>query len=280
MGPPGRIISALLLAVIALATGRTAQAQQPVKPGYLDGVGIDQNLGAQVPLDLPFKDETGKVVKLGDYFDGNKKPVILTLIYYKCPDLQLCTLEMNDLNRTMNGMSTLSAGDDYQVVTISFDPAEGPALAKDKKEIYMQSYRRPHAEEGWHFLTGNADSIKKLTTAVGFRYKYDQKFQQYVHSNGLMVLTPKGQISRYFFSIDYDLKDLRLALEEASGNKIGTLTDQILLYCFHYDPTSGKYSFRVIQVMQLGGILTMGALGAFWFAMSRRDSGAGHPPKV
>jgi protein SCO1/2 len=271
----GRTIFAFLIAVMTFATGQNALAQQPVKPGYLDGVGIDQNLGAQVPLDLSFKDETGKAVKLADYFDGSKKPVILTLIYYKCPDLQLCTLELNDLNRTMNGMSTLSAGDDYQVVTISFDPTEGPALAKDKKEIYMNSYRRPHAEQGWHFLTGDADSINKLTKAVGFKYKYDQKFQQYVHPNGLMVLTPKGQISRYFFSIDYDLKDLRLALEEASGNKIGTLTDQILLYCFHYDPTSGKYSFRIIQMMQLGGILTMGALGAFWFSMARSARQAG-----
>jgi protein SCO1/2 len=264
----------LLIAGALLASFGSARGEGPTKPSYLDGVGIDQNLGAQVPLDLAFRDEHGKSVTLGDYFDKNKKPVILTLVYYKCPTL--CTLVLNDLNRGMNGLSTLSAGDDYQVVTVSFDPREGPDVALDKKEIYMQSYRRPHADEGWHFLTGDADAIKKLTAAVGFKYKYDSKFDQYVHPSGLVVLTPKGVVSRYFFGIDYDLKDLRLSLEEASGNKIGTLTDQILLYCFHYDPTSGKYSFRIIQVMQLGAILTMGALGAFWFAMAKREN----PPKM
>jgi len=268
-----RSIFLLLLAGFILAGSGIARGEAG-KPSYLDGVGIDQNLGAQVPLDLVFHDEQGKEVKLGDFFDGSKKPVILTLVYYKCPTL--CTLELNDLNRGMNGLSTLSAGDDFQVVTVSFDPREGPDVALDKKVNYLASYRRPHAEEGWHFLTGDADSIKKLTDAVGFHYKYDPKFDQYVHPSGMMVLTPKGVISRYFFNIDYDLKDLRLSLEEASGNKIGTVTDQILLYCFHYDPTSGKYSFRIIQFMQLGGILTMGALGAFWFAMARREN----PPKL
>jgi protein SCO1 len=268
----GRCIFALLLAVISLASMGVARGDRPKKPSYLDGVGIDQKLGDKIPLDLTFNDEHGKPVKLAEFFDGNKKPVILSLVYYKCPTL--CTLELNDLNRGMNGLSTLSAGDDYQVVTISFDPREGPAVALDKKIDYMASYRRPHAEEGWHFLTGNADSIKKLADAMGFHYKYDANFDQYVHPNGLMVLTPKGVISRYFFGIDYELKDLRLSLEEASGDKIGTLTDQLLSYCFHYDPTSGKYSFRIIQAMQLCGILTMGALGAFWFAMSRR----GNPP--
>jgi protein SCO1 len=265
---------ALLLAVATLAVAGVARGQVAIKPAYLNGVGVDQNLGAQVPLDLVFHDEHGKEVRLGDFFDGNQKPVILTLVYYKCPTL--CTLELNDLNRGMNGLSTLSAGDDFQVVTVSFDPREGPDVALDKKGTYLASYRRPHADEGWHFLTGDADSIKKLTDAVGFHYKYDPKFDQYIHPTGMMVLTPKGLVSRYFFNIDYDLKDLRLSLEEASGNKIGSFTDQILLYCFHYDPSTGKYSFRIIQAMQLGGVLTMGALGAFWFAMARRDN----PPKI
>jgi protein SCO1/2 len=260
-------IFAVLLGVIALSASVRADAK---KPSYLDGVGIDQNLGSQIPLDLVFHDETGKSVKLGDYFDGSKKPVILTLVYYKCPTL--CTLVLNDLNRGMNGISSMSAGDDFNVVTISFDPHEGPEVAADKKEIYMASYRRPHAAEGWHFLTGDEESLKKLTSAVGFHYKYDPKFQQYVHPSGLIVLTPKGVVSRYFFGIDYDLKDLRLSLAEASNNKIGGITDRILLYCFHYDPTSGKYSFRIIQAMQLGGVLTMGALGVFWFAMARRTA--------
>jgi protein SCO1/2 len=250
----------------------SARAVQELKPAYLNNVGITQKLGAQVPLDLTFHDETGKSVKLSQYFDGKKKPVILTLVYYKCP--QLCTLVLNDLNRGMNGLSTLSAGDDYQVVTVSFDPREGPEEAMDKKETYMQSYRRPHAAEGWHFLTGDEASIKKLADSVGFQYKFDPKFGQYIHPSGLIVLTPKGVVSRYFFGIDYDLKDLRLALEEASSNKVGSLTDRILLYCFQYDPTTNKYSLRIIRIMQFGGVLTMGALGAFWMAMHKRDNAA------
>jgi protein SCO1/2 len=267
------IFMLVLVALAMQAAGTRAAAPAVPNPRFLDGVGIDQNLNAQVPLDLLFHDETGKSVRLGDYFDGSKKPVILTLVYYKCPQVQSCTLELNDLNRGMNGLpASMSAGEDFNVVTISFDPHDGPELAADKKEIYMQSYRRSHAAEGWHFLTGDEESLKKLTAAVGFHYKYDAKFDQYVHPTGLIVLTPKGVISRYFFGIDYDLKDLRLALEEASNNKIGGLTDKILLYCFHYDPTSGKYSFRIIQLMQLGAVLTMGALGAFWFAMAKRSS--------
>ncbi len=258
------------LAVVFSSAARPTIAAPEIKPAYLNDVGLEQKLGRQIPLDLVFHDESGKQVTLGQYFDGIKKPVILTLVYYKCP--QLCTLVLNDLNRGMNGLSTLSAGDDYQVVTVSFDPREGPEEAADKKETYMQSYRRPHASEGWHFLTGDQASIKKLTDAVGFSYKYDPKFGQFLHPSGLMVATPKGQLSRYFFGIDYDLKDLRLALEEASSNKIGSLTDRVLLYCFQYDLASGKYSLRVTRIMQIGGVLTMGALGAFWMAMHKREN--------
>jgi protein SCO1/2 len=266
------LLSSFAAAALLLVQTSSAHAVLEVKPAYLNDVGITQNLGAQVPLDLTFHDETGKAVKLGQYFDGNKKPVILSLVYYKCP--QLCTLVLNDLNRGMNGLSTMSAGDDYQVVTVSFDPREGPEEATDKKETYMASYRRPHAAEGWHFLTGDEASIKALTTAVGFKYKYDAKYGQYIHPSGLMVLTPKGVVSRYFFGIDYDLKDLRLSLEEASSNKVGSLTDRLLLYCFHYDPSSGKYSLQVTRIMQLGAVLTMGALGAFWMAMHKRENAA------
>jgi protein SCO1/2 len=263
----------LMATVAAIANQVRAQEVPPGarKPAFLDGVGIDQKLGSQVPLDLTFTDEHGKLVRLGDYFDGKKKPVILCLVYYKCPNTY-CSLELNDLSRGMNGLSTLSAGDDYQVVTVSFDPREGPEEALDKKETYLQSYKRAHADQGWHFLTGDQASIAKLADAVGFHFKYDQKFEQYLHPSGVMVLTPTGLVSRYFFQIDYDMKDLRLSLEEASGNRIGSLTDQILLYCFHYDPATGKYSFRIVQAMQLGAVLTMGALGAFWFAMSRREA--------
>ena len=248
----------------AVETGAAAEQN---KPAYLKDVGIDQKLGAQVPLDLTFRDETGQPVKLAQYFDGQKKPVVLTLVYYSCP--QLCTLVLNDLNRGMNGLSTLSAGDDYNVVTVSIDPSDTAALAADKKQTYMASYRRPHAAEGWHFLTGDQASIRKLTQAVGFKYKWDPKYQQFIHPSGLVILTPKGTISRYFFGIDYDLKDLRLSLEEASSNKIGTLTDRILLYCFHYDETSGRYTPTITRIVKLGGVLTVAGLGFFWFAMYR-----------
>ncbi len=271
-----RSIFALVLAASwaagLLAAVGQARADAPVQPNYLVGTGIDQKLGSSVPLDLVFHDEHGKAVKLGDFFDQTRKPVILTLVYYKCPNIQLCTLELNDLNRAMNGIDrTLNAGDDYQVLTISFDPKDGAADALDKKETYMQSYRAPHADQGWRFLTGDADSIKKLTDAVGFHYKYDAKFDQYIHPGGLILLTPKGVVSRYFFGIDYDLKDLRFSLEEAAGGKIGPLTDTILLYCFHYDPSTSKYSLAIVHLMQIGGVLTVGAMGAFWFAMYRKE---------
>ena len=249
------------------AAVETGPAAEQNKPAYLRDVGIDQKLGAQLPLDLTFRDESGQPVKLAQYFDGQKKPVILTLVYYSCP--QLCTLVLNDLNRGMNGLSTLSAGDDFQVVTVSIDPSDTSALAADKKATYMASYRRPHAEQGWHFLTGDQSSIRKLTQAVGFKYKWDPKFQQFVHPSGLVILTPKGAVSRYFFGIDYDLKDLRLSLEEASSNKIGSITDRILLYCFHYDETSGRYTPTITRIVKLGGVLTVAALGFFWFAMYR-----------
>jgi protein SCO1/2 len=268
-----RSILAVLVATLALALAPVSPAlAQPPKPPFLNGVGMDQNLGKQIPLDLVFKDDTGKSVKLGDYFDG-KKPVILTLVYYDCP--MLCTLVLNDLTRGMNGLDTLSAGTDYQVVTVSFNPKETPALAAEKKETYLQSYHRPHAAEGWHFLTGDEASIHQLTEAVGFHYKWDPKFNQYMHPSGITILTPTGTISRYFFGIDYGLKDLKFSLEEASGNKIGTVTDQILLYCFHYDPSTGKYSLMVTRLLKIGGLLTLAALGAFWFVMFRSHQQVG-----
>ena len=263
----------------AVETGAEAERN---KPAYLNDIGIDQELAAQVPLDLTFRDEDGNPVKLAKFFDGHKKPVILVLVYYSCP--QLCTLVLNDVNRGMNGLSTLSAGDDFEVVTVSIDPSDTTELARDKKANYMASYRRPHAAQGWHFLTGDQTSIQRLTDAVGFRYKWDPKYQQFMHPSGLTILTPKGTVSRYFFGIDYDLKDLRLSLEAASDNKIGSLTDRILLYCFHYDERSGKYTPIVSSLVKVGGLLTVGCLGMFWFAMYRFEQGrygsAGRPGKI
>jgi len=234
----------------------------------LDGVNIDQRLGSSIPLDLVFNDEDGHPVKLGQFFDG-KRPVVLTLVYFDCP--MLCTLVLNDLTRSLN-MMPLSVGDDFQIVTVSFNPKETPRDATDKKETYLRAYRRNNAEQGWHFLTTPDEAtIHKLTDAVGFHYKYDEKFKQYIHPSGITVLTPTGVISRYFFGIDYGLKDLRLSLQEASGNKIGSITDQILLFCFHYDEATGRYSLMVMRLVQAAGVLTLGALGTFWFVMYRRE---------
>jgi protein SCO1/2 len=267
-----RSILTVLVAVLTISPvlAQSPQALQSAHDALLKGVGITQNLGKPIPLNLVFKDSTGKSVKLGDYFKG-KKPVILTLVYYDCP--MLCTLVLNDLARSMNRLDTLSAGVDYQVVTVSFNPKETPDLAAQKKASYLQSYHRPHAADGWHFLTGDEASIHQLTEAVGFHYKWDANSKQYVHPSGITILTPTGTISRYFFGIDYDMKDLKLSLIQASGDKIGTLTDQILLYCCSFDPTSGKYNYAVGWMLKVGGALTLLALGALWLVLVR-----GHKP--
>jgi protein SCO1/2 len=270
---PIRFIFAVALACSILPRQARAEATGVIKPAFLDGAGIEQKLGAKIPLDLPFTDSTGKAVKLGDYFNG-KQPVLLTLVYYRCPTL--CTLVLNDLTRGLNGLD-LNPGTDFQVVTVSFDPGDTTEDAADKKSTYLQSYTRPGASENWHFLTGSEASIKALTDAVGFRFKYDPKYQQFIHPTGIMVLTPNGVLSRYFFGIDFGLKDLKLALQEASGNKIGSLTDQLLLYCFHYDPTSGKYSLMVVKLMKVGAAMTMVLLGAFWFVMFRKPAASQTP---
>jgi protein SCO1/2 len=243
----------------------------------LKQVGIDQHLGAQVPTDLHFRDETGRDVRLGDYF--GHRPIILTLVYYDCP--MLCTTTLNELTGSLNAMPT-TVGQDFDILTISFNPAETSSLAGQKKFQYLRAYRRPGAAEGWHFLTGDETSIRKLTDAVGFRYVADPEFAgQFVHAGGIMVLTPAGKISRYFFGIDYAPKDLRLALAESSDEKIGSLSDTVLLFCFHYDPHTGKYTLAVLNMMKAGGIVTLAALGMFLGLSIRRERAArriAHPP--
>jgi protein SCO1/2 len=230
-------------------------------PDILRRVGFDQRLNEQVPLDLKFTDETGNAVKLGDYF--GKRPVVLVLAYSRCP--MLCTLVLNGLVQGMRNMP-FTVGREFNVVTVSFDPRETPDLAAAKKKTYIASYGRPGAAEGWHFLTGKPEAIKKLTGAVGFRYVYDAGQDQYVHTSGIMVLTPQGKISRYFYGIQFPSRDLRLGLVEASANKIGSPTDQVLLYCFHYDPAAGKYSARILNLVRAGGVLTVIAVGGMvWF---------------
>jgi protein SCO1/2 len=254
---------------IALSVGVpcSALAEGPRElPPQLLGVGIVQKLNAQVPLDLPFVDEEGRAVKLGDYF--GKKPVVLSLIYYACP--MLCTTAENGLLEAVKQLK-FDAGDEFEILTVSFDPSDKPMNAKAKKSVYVGLYGRPGADQGWHFLTGNQDSINRLTDAVGFHYTYDEPSRQFAHAAGIMVITPQGRISHYFYGIQYPAGDLRLALVESSNNKIGNPVDAVLLYCSHYNPAVGKYGFVVSRVLQLAGMLTVLSIGTLVLVMFRAE---------
>jgi protein SCO1/2 len=242
----------------------TASSSQA--PEALKKIGLEQRLGNQVPLDLPFKDEAGRDVKLGDYF--GKRPVVLTLVYYECP--MLCTQVLNGLSRAIGTMS-FTVGKEYEIVTVSFDPGETPALARAKKAGYIKRYNRPGAERGWHFLTGSEASIERLTQAVGFKYVYDPASDQYAHVSGIMVLTPDGTMSRYFYGIEYWPRDLRFSLIDASDRKIGSPVDLLLLPCFHYDPSRARYSVSILQVLQGAGALTLVGIVAGVMILRRRE---------
>jgi len=241
-------------------------------PRALNGVGIDQKLNEQLPLDLPLVDENGKNVKLGDYF--GKKPVVLSLVYYQCP--MLC-------NQILNGMVTafkvmaFKPGEEFEVVTVSFDPRETPALAAAKKSTYVNylpEARRASANAGWHFLTTDEASIKRLTETVGFRYHWDDATNQFAHASAIFVSTPQGRLARYMYGIEYAPRDLRLGLIEAADNKIGSPVDQLLLYCYHYDPATGKYGARVMRLMQLGGGVTLLGVVLMLLTLRRRNPAA------
>ncbi len=254
------------LAALMLAGLSTAPAQQFGLPAMARGVGIDQNLNHQVPLELTFKDETGQVVRLGQYF--RQKAVVLALVYYECP--MLCDMVLNGLTHTME-QSTLDIGKDFEVVTVSFSPRETWQLAASKKANYVEKYQRQGAAQGWHFLTGQEDHIQELAEAVGFHYKYDPNTKQFAHASGIMVLTPEGKIARYFYGIEYKPRDFRLGVVEASNHKIGTPVDAIMLYCFHYDPMTGKYGFAIMNTIRVFGSATVLGLGALLFVLIRRD---------
>jgi protein SCO1/2 len=238
-----------------------------------EDIGLDQKLNTQVPLDLVFIDEHGHRVRLGDYFhDG--QPVILSCVYFRCP--MLCTQVLNGVLKSTNAMS-LQMDKDYTVVSISIDPRETTEMAAAKKETYAKSYRRPGAEQGWHFLTGDQASIDALTQAVGFRYQYDPRSDQFMHASGIMVLTPDGKLSRYYYGIDYPPRDLRLGLVESSQRRIGTPVDQVLLLCFHYDPLTGRYGLVIERVIRIAGLATLVAMGLFltrMYVLERRRSAA------
>jgi protein SCO1/2 len=268
------VIPIFILSVGALSKAQTVQVPPDAnnRPSILRNVGIDQKLGASIPLDLPFKDEHGNSVQLKDYF-GNR-PEILVLVYYQCP--MLCTMVMNDVLRTLRSMPE-TVGKDFDVLTVSFDPRDKPSDALRKKETYLAQYNRPGAEAGWHFLTGEQPSIDSLTQAVGFRYVWDPKFQMFAHASGIMVVTPDGKLSRYFFGIDYAPKDLRIALTESANGHVGGLADAVLLYCFCYDPATGKYGLAISHLLKLGGILTLVAVTGFIAISLRRERHTVHP---
>ena len=236
--------------------------QETGLPPAVRDVGIDQRLDEQVPLDLVFRDESGRQVQLREYFGA--KPVVLALVYYECP--MLCNQVLNGLVGSLKGMS-LNVGDQFNVVTVSFDPRETPQLAAAKKDSYIKRYGRANAAAGWHFLTGDEDSIKRLTQAVGFRYAWDAETNQFAHASGIMVLTPEGRISRYLYGIEYAPKDLRLGLVEASQNKIGSPVDRLLLFCYHYDPATGKYGAVVMNFLKILSVIFLISLAALFLVM-------------
>jgi protein SCO1/2 len=237
-------------------------------PKALTEVGIQQKLDEQIPLDTEFKNEDGQIVKIGDYV--GKRPVVLALVYYECP--MLCSEVLNGLTGSIKGLN-FNVGKEFDVVAISFDARENekPGIAKNKKESYVKRYAREGSENGWHFLTGNQDSIDKITKAVGFSYSWDEQTQQFAHAGAIMILTPEGKLSKYLYGVDYAPKDVKLAIMESSENKIGNPVDQLMLYCFHYNPATGKYGLAILNVIRLGGVLTLLGMGAMIFVFWRRN---------
>jgi protein SCO1/2 len=263
-----RLILLVLMPALVNGPGAMTLAQEVKGPefGLLKQVAFEQNLDAQLPLDTPLVDESGRAVKLGDYF--GKKPVVLLFVYYECP--MLCTLELNGLVRNLKVLS-MSAGNEFEIVTVSIDPTETATLASVKKAGYIKRYNRTGAEAGWHFLTGNETSIKRLTGVVGFKYAFDPKSKQYAHPAGLMVVTPQGRLARYIYGVDFPASSLRWSLIEASAGKIGSPVDKILLMCFHYDPSTGRYNFAVMTAIRFFAVVTLMCLGTFMLVMFRRD---------
>lgn len=277
------LTSAVLCAVVTLwmptlgvAQGRSgfARGYAPAteRPNLLRDVKWEQRLGAQLPLDTPFVDEQGKAVRLGQYF--NDRPVFLALVYYECP--QLCTQVLNGLVKALDTVPQLSAGKEFDIIALSFDPGESPGLAAAKKKAYVESYGqlydRPDAERGFHFLTGTEASIRAVTSAVGFDYVFDPAIDQYAHAAGITLLSPGGVVSRYYFGIEYGPKDLKFGVMEASEDRVGSLVDQVLLFCYHYDPSSGSYKSRLsLNLVRGGGVVTMLGMVTFWIVMWRRD---------
>ena len=261
-------------AVLAAPAAVRAQGLAPddagdpanAKPGLLSKVGLDQHLNQQVPLDLTFTDETGREVPLSTFF--GKRPVVLAMVYYECP--MLCTQVLNGMVAAL-GVINFDVGREYDVIAVSINPKEGPGLAAQKKQAYLDRYKRPQTAPGWHFLTGKEENIKRLASAVGFRYAFDEHIQQYAHGAGIEILTPKGVLSKYFYGIEFSARDIRFGLIEASEEHIGSAIDDALLLCYHYDPSTGKYGTAVIDAVRIGAVATVLAFLTFLFVSLRKE---------
>jgi protein SCO1/2 len=266
-----KIISAMvMLSLMLLVCARLVEAQQSPAQ-VIEQVRFDQRINQPLPLEAEFRDEAGRAVKLGDYF--GRRPVILALVYYECP--MLCSLVLNGLLKSLRVVK-FTPGDEFEIVVVSFDRREKPELAARKKLAYMQEFKRPGSEHGWHFLTGEQSAIDALTGAVGFSYTYDAATGQFAHASGILVATPEGKLHRYFYGIEYAPRDLRLALVDAAANKIGSPVDKVLLYCFHYDPQTGKYGVVITRVLRIFGSGVALLLFGYMWVMFRRERRAQH----
>ncbi len=264
-----RVAWVALLAACGAVADASAQLSPPPPtqlPPQLTGVGYDQRLGDRLPLDLPFTDETGRAVRIGDYFKS--RPVVFAFAYYSCP--MLCTVVLDDLASTLKAVG-LAPGKDFDIVVASFDPRDTPGAAAETKNKVVSRFGDPATASAWHFLTGNEASIRRLTRAVGFRYQWDETTKQFAHAAGVVVLTPEGQISRYFYGIDYPPRDVRLGLVEAASRRIGTVSDRLLLFCFHYDPAVGKYSAATFNILRVSAALTLLGLVSMIVILRRRE---------
>lgn len=267
-----RKMACALASWMVLGTVASAQFWQQREPeketnvSLTRDVSIEQKLNEQVPLDLTFRDESGKTVTLKQYF--GKKPVLLTLVYYECPSL--CGLVLQGLLKSLRVLN-YTPGEQFEIVTVSISPTETPELAAAKKQSFLKEYGRLDAAAGWHWLTGDEPNIRALADAVGFRYVYDPKTKQYAHAAGIMLLTPSGKVSRYFYGIEYSPRDLRLGIMDASQGKVGSLVEKVILFCYQYDPTTGKYGLLVVRLIQLGGLATLLLLGGFMGTMFYRE---------
>jgi protein SCO1/2 len=269
-----RVVARRFVAVVAFVAFATSAAAAPIapaplgsldrqastKPGPLDGVGVEQHLGRSLPLDAAFHDEDGRAVRIGDYFGPGKKPAVLAMAYFECP--MLCTLVLNGMVKALRPL-TFTAGDEYDVIVVSIDPKETPELAKQKKAAYLESYARKGDGGGFHFLTGDEKAIRSVADAIGFQYRYMPETGEFAHAASIYVVTALGQLSRYFFGVEFSSRDLRLALVEATDNKIGTVVDQLMLFCYRYDPSAGKYSAQALAVVRLAGLATVLALAGY-----------------